>query len=728
MRQRLKFLIIVYFVLLSSVKGFALFDKEMQKYNSVKVQEMKLFRNYTFADRSEIFLSKQSSENLTYRDGFNLLKVKKLQDGFLFEFNKKNKEVFFHLFFKVSTKSNLIEKSVFSVPMGKYFLSAMNLNNENKCKARNKDLIFDIVNKDMINSFQTHSLQSLFDTKSCSNIPESSMQKFLEILNEQLNLEQNQLIQCFNKPSNLDKLQSGNSFLRSTIHNSLSSIVSLFNSVTDSTKQNIKFYCLNDSSEPLSSYEFKDNTYKIHYNFSTIDKGDFEKEVSKLSHELLHIDTYLLKTSKNCLDENFINISNEICSKTSSSNFIIPSSEEIYYRCQLDSKFRPDFALEKDDRGDTSKTLAELINAQANRDAAVLADLQKTSAPQTASLFQTPSSDQLNSLAVAPLVNPSGAAIQPGQTQTVVLSSEASQSLNAARLSFANVAKVMDRTLIATLRASEQPANASGTQANRAAALAQGKINLANAFAATGFISEKTASEMKSMALGQGGLASSSSESSGSLNTAALQAQDSSANGLKVKASNQKSAVASGDTGIAPASAKKIATTGARVSTESNKEILSASSGEAGQMVAQNQSGLNNIKAVAKSTDTVGQSTTVNKRGVASIDSSGNQARVASTEITSGVSGGLAKNDNRVLQTLSAYKRLSGSQYKAIQELYDKQDFDKLLKSRRISIQVKQNAKNEIVIGAQSKAILSFVDDGKSLTRVDGSNAKVDGK
>ena len=156
MRQRLKFLIIVYFVLLSSVKGFALFDKEMQKYNSVKVQEMKLFRNYTFADRSEIFLSKQSSENLTYRDGFSLLKVKKLQDGFLFEFNKKNKEVFFHLFFKVSTKSNLIEKSVFSVPMGKYFLSAMNLNNENKCKARNKDLIFDIVNKDMINSFQTH--------------------------------------------------------------------------------------------------------------------------------------------------------------------------------------------------------------------------------------------------------------------------------------------------------------------------------------------------------------------------------------------------------------------------------------------------------------------------------------------------------------------------------------------------------------------------------------------
>lgn len=701
---------------------------EKNTFSKVVVQEMFFFRNYRINKKSEVFFNKKNSKFLIFKNESGTLSYWDFADKTLFEYNKVINLKFYRLFFSIDKNNHKISKSIFSTNLDKYNNAAtIHQQQSFNCSDQVKFLANKIVDNGLIDQLEKKHFYNLLDKKTCSNISSEVLDQFSESLKKVFTLNQNNLISCLNDPEKFNIIAKS-SWLMKISSNSIATLMQFFDSKEDNynAHRNIKISCETNESRLQATYELNGDEHDINVNVARLSEGGnriISQITSAVSHELMHIGTYLPKSEKNCVDENYIQIMTEICNvKTSSVE--IPNLAQIYSKCEINSEFRTNIAVPTIVGEGSGKELVAILNELHAEDSRSLVALQNTP-PISANSFVLPGANQLDELSNVKLPDLNGNNIQPGENRAVVLNTDQNTKLQDLGNRLNSIASTMGNTLASVVVPS---ANASGTQANQAAALAQGKINLANAFAATGFISEKTASEMKSMALGQGGLASSSSESSGSLNTAALQAQDSSANGLKVTASNQKSAVASGDTGLAAARAKKIATTGARVSTEGNKEILSASSGDAGQMVAQNQLGLNNIKAVAKSTDTVGQPSAVNKRGVASIDSSGNQARVASTEITSRVSGGLAKNDNRVLQTLSAYKRLSGSQYKAIQELYDKQDFDKLLKSRRISIQVKQNAKNEIVIGAQSKAILSFVDDGKSLTRVDGSNAKVDGK
>lgn len=77
-------------------------------------------------------------------------------------------------------------------------------------------------------------------------------------------------------------------------------------------------------------------------------------------------------------------------------------------------------------------------------------------------------------------------------------------------------------------------------------------------------------------------------------------------------------------------------------------------------------------------------------------------------------------NESQIIQSLSAFNKLSGKNYAEVVKQYPNGDFNKLLKQRGISIEVQteQNQKSKLRFGATENIKVKFLDDGKNLNKI----------
>lgn len=677
---------IIFVILMSGVFSESIFgyktSQEKKKY--LYATDMAGYRNFYSID-SSILLKKNSHGTIFFEGENKELFFKNLKEYYIFELVKYNKKNIVHIFLKKNKNSKKYQIGYYSIPIKKYFSFGEKFKiDEKKCSQSIKNDVNNILDNKIVNKIKSLSLSEYLDKSSCDKFDSGDVSDFMDLLQDEVNSTQSSLLKCLNSSKVLN-LTIQSSWLQYTISKSIFNIKNLFETMSSSSiegkplDKKFKIYCeVDDPNSNATSESNSDGIFSIKINFKKMynenSYKDSQEFIKSIQHEFLHYKSSQFSMKNNCLDENYVSYVMSVCFGDQIDNSDI-TGDSIFKECAKNSKYLIGQNVAEGTFKEGIGSVAELIRIQQQVDSDTSEALRSTL--QNVPDIQIPSEQQLENLAKMPLTNHNGQTIAAnGNSEKVILPESAANVLENMSSGFGQMADSLNKAYLAAI--TPKSANASVVAATSQSKVSSGGVQASGEAANSNAVAAAyTLPEI----LADSGLISNE--------TAAQLAKKSG----DAASSKQVSAVAVNQQ-LDEKPTKSVAKTESTNPTSKGAVVKQVSSpGSVG------------TSSVVEQQASVAQADLIpNKRGIASVPT------VQPTQ-------NINVSDNKVLQTLSAYKRLSGNQYKDIQKMYTQQDFDRLLKSRGISILIKKDSNNQIVIGAQSKAVLSFVDDGQSLTR-----------
>ena len=678
---------IIFVVLMSGVFYRTAFCNEsnLNNKNYLLVSDMLNYRNFK-SNYGKIFFRKKNTDVIYFEHKNEEIIFKKKNNFYIFEYVKYTKKNIAHVFLKKNINSTKYKIGYYSIPLKRYFnLEKSAKINNYFCTENVANQISSILDKNIIAQIQSYSLNDFLDKESCGKLNQEIVLDFVETLQQEIYSNQDNILNCLNSSKVLN-LTEQSYWLKYAASKSVFNIKNLFEAMSsraeegNSLSKKIKIFCDVDDSISNASSEIDSNgnfLFKINLKKINGKNNNSKKElIESARHEFLHYKSEQFSMKNNCLDEKYVSYITSTCfgDKIGSDNV---SADSLFRECSENNNLLKGqtVATDTEDKGGDSGSVAELIRIQQQVDSGTSEALRSTL--QYLPDIQIPSEQQLENLAKMPLTNHNGQTIAAtGNSEKVILPESAANVLENMSSGFGQMADSLNKAYLAAI--TPKSANASVV-----AATSQSKVS-------------------------SGGVQASGEAANSNTVAAAYTLPEILADsGLISNETAARLAKKSGDT----ASSKQVSAVAV------NQQLDEKPTKSVVKTESTNQTSNGAVVKQVSSPGSVGTSSVVEQQAsVAQADLIPNKRSIASVPTVQPTQN-INVSDNKVLQTLSAYKRLSGNQYKDIQKMYTQQDFDRLLKSRGISILVKKGSNNQIVIGAQSKAILSFVDDGQSLTR-----------